>query len=261
MEIFIINLDAALERRKFQDQQFKKLNLQYILVTATRVDDIDDETYRKHYYDWQRPLKRAEIACYFSHQKLWKKIIDKKPALILEDDALLSKYTPEILTRLEKYRGIDIVNLEVFARKKYVAKIGAELSNNHQLFRLYQDRAGAGAYVLYPSGAKKLLQHENKVGIALADAHIHNCHALNCYQIEPACAVQLMFCKKYGIEQQEMLISRSSIHNTNGKQKRVLIFRLKRIVTQLKLGAYQLSLIIKTKKRHITLNSRDFSSV
>lgn len=64
--------------------------------------------------------------------------------------------------------------------------------------RLYRHRRGAGGYVLYPSGAKKLLKYQQKNGIAPADVHLNDCPTLR-YQIEPVCVVQAMYCQEYGI--------------------------------------------------------------
>ncbi len=258
MNIFVINLPSAIERRQFQEKQLSKLGLDCQIIAATTINDIDNDTYKKHYYDWQRPLQKTEVACYFSHQKLWKKIIkDDQPALILEDDIVLSKYTPSLLTELEKFTDIDMVNLEVFNRKKTVARSGKSIGSQ-QLFYLYKDKAGAAAYILYPSGAKKLLQCQKKHGIALADAQLHNCSTLKSYQVEPACAVQLMFCQKYGIQQYNAVTIFPSIEYKNIKENRAFIFRVKRVIAQVKLGLHQLALMTKSEKRYINFDKSDF---
>ena len=95
MDIFVINLPSAIERCQLQERQLSKLKLDYQIIRATTTSDIDDKTYQNHHDDWQRPLTKTEVACYFSHQKLWQKIIkNNQVALILEDDSLLSKHTP-----------------------------------------------------------------------------------------------------------------------------------------------------------------------
>ena len=94
MEALIINLKTSLDRRKFQEKQLKKLGIDHSLIVATSINDISDNTYQNHYYDWVRPLTKPELACYLSHRSVWEKIIkDNKPYLILEDDALLSRHT------------------------------------------------------------------------------------------------------------------------------------------------------------------------
>ncbi len=260
MDIFVINLASSIKRREFQERQLSKLKLAYQIISAVSTKDIDNNTYKKHYHDWQRPLQKTEVACYFSHQKLWSKIIkNNQAALILEDDALLSKHTPSILEELEKYTNFDMVNLEVFSNssKKYVAKKSQPI-NSHKLLRLYRHRLGAGAYILYPSGAKKLLQYQQKNGIAPADVHLSDCPTFLRYQIEPACAVQLMFCQEYGIKTHGVAISQSSIEHGNDKANHTFVFGIKKIVGRVKLGLLKLGFIFKAEKRYIELNNKDF---
>ena len=258
MKIFIINLTNAVERRHFQEKQLQQLGLEYTIFPAINTDNIDKKTYQKHYYDWQRPMLKTEVACYFSHRRIWQDIINNnQAALILEDDVLLSGNTPEILIELENLTQVDLVNFEVCGRKKIIAKTGKMVHSKHQLFRLHLNKAGAAAYVLYPSGAKKLLACEAKRGIALADAHIHSCYLLKSFQIEPALAVQFMFCKRYGLSEKDKTMSNSSISYLK-IEKRALIFRIKRLIAQIKLGFRQLTLILKTHKRFIVLRVNDF---
>ena len=118
MKIFIINLPSAIERRQFQEEQMSKLDLDYEILKAASIGDISDEIYVKHHHDWQRPLRNTEVACYFSHRSAWQKIIDNNmPALILEDDALLSKHTPELLNAIDKHSHADLIQLEARRRK------------------------------------------------------------------------------------------------------------------------------------------------
>jgi glycosyl transferase family 25 len=45
-----------------------------------------------------------------------------EPALILEDDVLLSKYTPKLLADLADKKKCELISLENRNRKKFVAK-------------------------------------------------------------------------------------------------------------------------------------------
>lgn len=256
MKVFVINLTNEVKRRYFQEKQLTQLGLNYTITTAVSVDDINKTIYEKHYHDWQRPLRKAEMACYFSHQKLWQTIIDNnQPALILEDDAILSKDTAKVLQALENKIDIDLVDFEVFAKQKYLAKTGETLIDDYQLFYIHLNSAGAGAYVLYPSGAKKLLACEAKKGIAPTDSHIPDCHALKSLQIEPALSMQPEFLEYYCLENKyhEWTYSTTSADKTN-KQK----FVFKRIIAQIKLGLYKLWLLPIANKRFIKLNKQDF---
>ena len=207
MQIFVINLPSAIERRKFQQDQLTKLGLEYKILDATSSDDISDATYKKHYFDWQRPLRKTEIACYYSHRLAWEMVTkSRNPALIIEDDAVLSSCVPELLDNLNEIDDSDLINLENRSRKKFVSRSYIEIDCNSKLYRLYQDRTGAAGYILWPSGANKLIQREKNSGIGLADAHITACHKLKAYQVEPSPIIQLDQCNIY------------SINNTNTKK-------------------------------------------
>jgi glycosyl transferase family 25 len=260
MNIFIINLPNAVERLQFQKTQLSKLGLNYEILSAVSADDISKSTYKKHYYDWQRPLKMVEVACYYSHKSVWQKVInDNRPALILEDDALLSKHSKEVLEFLETFTDVDFVQLEVHNRKKLVAKKGLNITPQHKLHRLYLDRTGAGGYVLWPSGAKKLIEYENKHGIGLADAHITACYNLIGYQIEPAVIIQIDQCENYKITPP---IKINSYISTQLKPiyKNKLFFKFKRVKSQLRMFIRQLSFIFTAKRRYINFNKSHFNN-
>ena len=261
MNIFVINLTGAFERRQFQKQQLIELGLKYKILNAVSIDDISNETYKKHYYDWQRPLRNTEIACYFSHKSAWNKIIKAdQPALILEDDALLSKCVPELLKSFTSKKNVDLINLEVSGRKKIISKVGEGIACNSKLFRLYQDRSGAAGYILWPAGAKKLLRFERENGISLADAQIAHCNTLVGYQLEPGHIIQLNQCKHFDIPNiysDEIQISTvSQPNNPKGHP----IFWIKRIVAQIMLGIHIGTLLLfkKANRRHIKLNKESF---
>lgn len=263
MKIFIISLVAAKQRRKFQQAQMKRLNLAFEFLDATRVEDIDQDFYEKYAMDWQRPLRKTEVACYLSHRNAWQRISqNQEPALILEDDALLSKCVPKILSRLLQANGRDLVNLENRSRKKFVAKVGVDTACNSKVLRLYQDRTGAAGYVLYPAGADKLLLADKRKGIALADAQITACYSLKAYQIEPSPVVQLDQCEHYGLNvfAAETGADRSTI-STSDYQKGGLSFRVKRLAHQLTLGLRSMLFLPLCKKRYIGLRKGDFAYV
>ena len=260
MQIFVINLPDAVKRRKLQKDQLTKLGLEYTILDATSAEDISKATYNKNYFDWQRPLRKTEVACYYSHRSTWDRVIRSgEPALILEDDAILSIFLPELLENLNKIKSIDLINLENRSRKKFVSSSHMDIECNSKLLRLYQDRTGAAGYILWPSGANKLIQLEKKSGIGLADAHITACHALKAYQVEPSPIIQLDQCEDYGISNSYThTISKStvsSIENYRGGA----YFILKRLLFQLKLAFRQLYLLTKSQRRYISIRNSDFN--
>lgn len=257
MQVLIINLPAATDRREFQEAQLNALGLPHEFINATSTLDLAPEVYAMHYFDWQRPMREVEVACYYSHRKAWQRVIDnEQPALILEDDALLSKRIGEILQQLESVFA-DLVQLEVRDRKKLVAKESKPLSDRDRLHRLYLDKTGAAGYVLWPSGAHKLLRREQQHGIGLADAHITACHDLDAWQVEPAAVIQLDQCENYGVP--APMDTRSHIA-TRAKPtiQKPLFFKLKRLCFQWGLLVRQIRYSITARRRQIMLDKEDF---
>lgn len=259
MQILIISLANAKGRQKFQKEQLSFYKLAYQFLDAVSKDHISPEKYQQSFQDWQRPLKATEVACYYSHRTAWKKVIAaNKPMLILEDDVLLSKSITQLLPALEMELNADLINLENRGRKKFVAKKGKTTVCDSQILRLYQDRTGAASYILWPSGAKKLIECEQKKGIALADAHITACHTLQSYQIEPAVAIQLDHCEYYQmLNPVDQILAKSSVSSRfNGKGN--WKFWLRRLYHQVQLGWRQLGLLIISERRYINIKPKDF---
>jgi len=134
-----------------------------------------------------------------------------------------------------------------------------DIGFNSKLLRLYQDRTGAAGYILWPSGAKKLIQFEKNKGIGLADAHITSCHSLMAFQVEPSPIIQLDQCKGYGvIHNYSNVISKSTVSNSQN-YKGGIYFILKRLFYQLKLALRQLLILTKSQRRYISIRNSDFN--
>ena len=171
----VINLDTAKERWDFQQKQLAKLGIGYQRWEANAVDTLTDDEYEKWANDWQRKLRRTEVACFLSHYRAWQYIADSGQAfLILEDDALLSQDLPNVLLKLSTDNDIKYHHLtfETRGRKKLMSKQGANLCDGIALHELFLDKTGAAAYLLTPIGAKKhavctRARHPNGYGDAL----------------------------------------------------------------------------------------------
>ena len=259
MDILIISLTNAEERRNFQQEQLSKLGLDFRFLDATSTNNIDKTTYKQHYKDWQRPLKETEVACYYSHRHAWDSVIQSnQPTLILEDDALLSRCTPALLKSLSTKKNVDLINLENRGRKKFVSRSSEAIVCNSKILKLYQDRTGAAGYILWPSGAKKLIQCEKQKGIALADAHITACNNLKAYQVEPSPIIQLDHCNYYNIKNPIGDNASKSSVSSHLNPKGGVSFWIKRIYSQIKLGVRQLFLATFSTRRYIKINRKEF---
>ena len=208
----VINLECSKERLEFQRQQLSVLGVSFARIPAVSAKDLDDATYAERANDWERPLRRTEVACALSHTQAWETVIRlNAPCLILEDDALLSIHTKDILDSLVQQSDYDCVSLETRARKKRVSKEKFHLWGNFYLSKLIQDKSGAAAYVLWPNGATKLLNWIKENGLGLADAILSTGPTWHHGQIEPAAATQLDCCYHYGLTCP--LETSTSIHN------------------------------------------------
>ena len=186
--IYIISLESAYQRRDYQEIQSKKLGFEPSWVKAYGINDFSDDIYLQHAFDWQRPLLKTEVGCFFSHLEVWRKIaILDFPSVVLEDDVILTAASIQAFKKLSSYQCADIINLETVGKKQ----VSHTCEHNSLLLRkLVLNSSGAGAYMLWPSGAIKLLNNYQFKGVALADAFINETRSLNSWQIIPAVVIQ-----------------------------------------------------------------------
>ena len=265
MKILLINLDKSTDRLEQQRNQFNELGLEFERLPAVTIHDFSDEDYERMAFNGQRPMKQSELACFLSHKKAWDYIVEhNEPCVVLEDDAVLVKNFKNIIDDLNQLTDLDYVNLEVHGRKKTVAKKATYSVADHQysLLEIYIDRSGTGGYVLYPSGAKTLLEFMSKRAIGLSDEFIHSCYALNAFQIEPAALLQSDKCSEYLVpckyvhESVIAQVKNNLDFNLTSIEK--TRFKMQRIKTQINLGLRQVACLSKGIKREILVDPSRF---
>ncbi len=197
--VLVINLPAAAERRAFQQAQLGRLALPYRLMPAVTVADIPPADLQRLSQSWARPLRPTEVACTLSHRSAWERVARASgPRLILEDDAVLSPRLPALMAALMARADLDYVTLETYVRPKRLSRRAEALADTgFALSRLYRDRGGAAAYVLWPHGAERLLR-ATRHQLPLADAAIDLAPGLRRHQCEPAAAVQAVILAQAG---------------------------------------------------------------
>ncbi len=262
MDAIVINLDSATQRMSFQEQQLNKYEIKFQRLSATFLKDINDPTYKKYALNWERTLRPAEIAAFLSHKEAWEIVSSQQhPMLILEDDACFADNINCILEGLDNKKNIDYVNIEVTGinKKKLLAKKVTSTFCGTRLIRLYQGRSGAGGYVLWPSGAKKLLKQARNNNIGLADKFINANYSLLSYQIEPAVLIQLDQCIYHGIEAPIEVVSSITPPSTmKMKLESCRICRFRRFMAQVVVGLNHLHHIHHASKRSIAFSDRLF---
>ena len=213
----------------FQRKQMEALCLDWERLEAATPPTLNVPPQDLRWQRWERPLKAVEVAILASHLSAWERVIAARaPQLILEDDAMLAAEVPMLLRQLENEAGLDHVTLEVRNQKKLVGGRHPSLP----IRRLYQDRSGAAAYVLWPSGAQILCSRATSRP-ALADAIIATAYKLKSWQADPALALQLDKCGVYGISPPVVTTSSGT---TEFRARRNGLHRARRIAGQLRLG-------------------------
>lgn len=265
MKILLINLDKSTDRLEQQKNQFDELGLEFERLPAVSIHDFSDDEYKRMAFNGQRPMKQSELACFFSHKKAWEYVVEKnEPCVIFEDDVVLARDFKTIITNMNSFKDIDHITLEVVGRKKVVSKKPVFSIGDYQLFQLFQDRNGAGGYILFPSGAKKLLTQLNKRTIGLADEIIASCRNLQSYQVEPAAVLQGCICPMYGVDTEIDggsvigAVKNSTVYDLSWSQK--LKFKKNRFLAQLVLGGYFLKYLPIGTKRQIEVNKSKFEN-
>lgn len=265
MKILLINLDRSKDRLEEQNTQFQKLGLNFERFPATSIQDFNQDEYEELAFNGQRPLKQSELACFLSHKRTWEYVVQhNEPCVILEDDAVLVSDFETVINDIAQLTELDYVNLEVVGRRKTISKQPLHILNEYQLYKLYQDRNGTGGYVLFPSGAKKLLGFMEKRAIGLVDEYISSCRKLNSFQVEPAVLLQGVICPIYGIEteidQGSVIgqVKNSTAYDLSFSQK--LIFKKNRVSAQLVLAWYYLKYLLIGSKRLIEVDKSKFKN-
>ncbi len=242
MDAVFINLDRASERRRFMEDQAKALGLRLERFAAVEAGALSDAEMAERGRAWERPLTRPELACFLSHEALWRRVAGgSAPLIVLEDDVALSRRFMELLPVIANvgsvdFGGVEFVNLESCDRRRFVARGSTPIAFGAALVRVYRDKSGSGAYVLWPDGAKKLLARSAH-GAAPADAFLHGLRALRSFQIEPALAMQLHIIAARG--HATPISAASSIQVPRNRLQisfETLPFHRRRLATQLRLS-------------------------
>ena len=256
MKALVINLDSEVRRMDFQKEQLLRLGIEFQRLPAIRLS-ADDALFKRYYKTWERTLRVSEVACFFSHKAAWESVlIADEPMLILEDDAVLTGNVSCALEELSNLSDADYVNLELRGlSKRLLANEASHQFCDSFLFKLFQGRSGAAGYVLWPSGARKLLDKAKNGHIGLADKYINACYTMVSYQIEPACIIQLDQLHLHGIT--PPIEVQSTISTDNAKLsdlEKCSMCRIRRVLSQLAVGVNYLRHKKRASKRVVKLS-------
>lgn len=238
----------------FQVRQLTEMELPFVRLEARTPKSLPVQADNAYWMNWERPLREPEMAAYASHAAAWRLVADGNlPVLILEDDALLMPNAPRFLNKIEVLDDVDHITLETRSRRKLVAN---SPHPEAPMRRLWQDRSGAAAYVLWPSGARKLLTR----GPAIADAVICSAYDLTTYQADPALAIQIDHCAAYGIEPPIQVGSailaerRPALAGLSARERAG--YRWRRIASQFRMGIRHAAHLAGSSRRLVELDTK-----
>jgi glycosyl transferase family 25 len=179
--------------------QAERLGLEIERFAAVSTSDLPSESFAGVKRNALMPIADAEFACFLSHRALWSRVVQTdSPCLILEDDVVLSPKLPELLSCVDSLQGVEFLNLENWYTRRLLARSPVALSQRLSMYRLFRDRSGLGAYILWPHGARRLLAGANRISTP-ADDYVHGLRGLQSFQVEPALAVQIQLMQRLGL--------------------------------------------------------------
>ncbi|MDP2573101.1 glycosyltransferase family 25 protein [Vibrio penaeicida] len=163
MDIFIISLAEATERRARITKILSEANLNYTIFDAVNghkglpspLVDLPDDHFRKVFKS--RPLSSGERGCYASHYLLWQKCIElDKPIVVLEDDAIPLDGFKKMIVDLEQLHDkYGYIRLETQSGSSSIVN-----SIKEEFNLVYWDcnDMRTGGYSISPAGAKAFLE-------------------------------------------------------------------------------------------------------
>ncbi len=231
MRALVINMTSAVERMEIMARQLDMLGLAWSRLEAVTPETLDPGPDDPMWQRWQRPMRATEMALTASHMAAWRQVTEA-PVLILEDDALLSTGLVDFINSIKDMAGVDHVSLETRDRKKLLDRAPGPI------WPMWQDRTGSAAYLLWPAGARALLERTAEIA-APSDALISETR-MQSHQAVPAQAVQFDICRRYGITPP---IETASLIDTVQKPPvpKGAGFRRRRILGQLAMGLNAIS--------------------
>jgi len=257
---YIITLGVAQRRREFQQRQAQRLGFEPVWHPAVGIQDISDDFFQAHAFGWRRPLKKTEMGCFLSHLSLWR-VIKKSgaPGVVLEDDAILGANWVADIHALSQLQDADYVCLETWKNKI----LSTEMNTGHlKLRKMHLNSAGSAGYMLWPSGATRLIEQYEAIGPGLADGFINNIDDWRAWQLVPANVIQMCVSPLYGMDSPEepgSLIASSptpsSEHIGFGLQIRM---KIRRVLGELRKAKINLGVLAGRSRLHVPFQDRGF---
>jgi glycosyl transferase family 25 len=199
MDIFLINLARATERRTAMAAQFEALGIPYSLIIATDGRSLSnaertlvDHEKRKRITPY--PLTDNEVGCWLSHRRAMQQLIDsgRPMAVVIEDDAVMSNDFPQVIAAIETC-GVpfDIIDLHRNFKRNEIFMSCHNLLPGQSLGRIGYTHMKTTAYVVSQEGAQTFFAVTPRLVHAVdKEMHRYWANGLNIYGLEKPIATE-----------------------------------------------------------------------
>ncbi len=168
MKKLVINLERRTDRKEYFTENNNLTEVEFLKAVDGQTEDLSMYPTREGWVDpfLNRPITKAEVACFLSHRKAWQYCLDKQESvIIMEDDAIINDtWDEEYYERLTKYWDFVYLQRNENEPDKTVY-IDEKLERPWYPYNMT-------AYVLSPKGAKKLLSTDIMKGIIPVDEYL-----------------------------------------------------------------------------------------
>ncbi|UPR28457.1 glycosyltransferase family 25 protein [Vibrio crassostreae] len=173
MNIFVISLDDALERRVSIEQQFANIGQDFKFFDA--VDGRKDVHPLFSNYNSKKRMRckgyemtPGELGCFASHYLLWEKCVElNEPIVVIEDDAQLETCFEQSIKGIDQLDQYGYIRLFVNGRRRQFRKIGTY--KTHDVVEYSRGPAATRAYYLTPGAAKRFIGSAQEWILAVDD--------------------------------------------------------------------------------------------
>ena len=193
-KILYINLDRVPERRVFMEEQAARAGVLDHLERLSATDGRSDaviEGYTPHSWGPRWELTRSETAVFDSHRRAWRAGLETAaPFVVMEDDVLFSSRFMEALKAARAAAPVGAIVKLDGVRKPGAYGPAREIGGGFSLRAHLRITHSAGAYLVMPEAARRLLATSESFCDHLDDFILNPAAAWEVFQLEPAVAAQ-----------------------------------------------------------------------
>lgn len=199
MQIQVISLATALERRNHIQNEFGKQKVEFDFFDALTPDKAEVLSKELGLNYTENRLSAGELACFMSHVALWKKMLDENiPYMtIFEDDVYLGENANLILNSNDWItKGIEIIKLEAFAPKVIIGQKIEINGIDRFLAPLQHKNLGTAGYLISKKAARAYFDFVKGNSLIPLDEMMFemflNLRIMPIHQLMPAICIQEM---------------------------------------------------------------------